>query len=205
MRTDKYHVPLEAGGIYHVFNRANNDQDLLFVKKENYYFFLERYAKYLRPFVDTYAYCLIPNHFHLLIEVKQETEIRAYLEKQIEWKKMRSAAISLVLSEAFRRLFVSYAKSLRKTYVRRGSVFQREFGRTRVDTEHYFYTEVFYIHNNPIKHGLASSLEDYPWSSYLPILYGLSYYNDWLCRQKMLEWFDGEENFKLFHRRNGVS
>ena len=199
MRQSKYHVPLEAEGFYHVFNRANSNRDLLFVEERNYHFFLHKYAAYLRPFVETYAFCLIPNHFHLLIEVRSEEKIRAYLEVEKKWKKMEKASVEAVLSEAFRRFFISYAKSFNKADKRRGTLFKREFRRVRIDTSHHFFTEVSYIHKNPVKHGLVSSIEEYPWSSYLPLLHGLDEYTSWLRRDKMMDWFEGEENFALFH------
>jgi len=203
MRTEKYYSPLYAGGFYHVFNRANSNRDLLFTKDENYFFFLDRYVNFLSPFVHTYAFCLIPNHFHLLIEVRPEEEIRAYLEEQKKWEKMKTASVEMVLSEAFRRFFISYAMSFNKADSRRGGLFQREFRRVRIDSVYHFFAEVFYIHNNPLKHEVVSSIEEYSWSSYLPLLYGLDEHTDWLCRDKMLEWFGGVENFKLFHKGKG--
>jgi putative transposase len=193
---------MEAGGFYHVYNRANSNRDLLFVDEKNYYYFLSKYVNYLRPFVETYAYCLIPNHFHLLIEVKAEEEIRSYVEAQENWEKKRTAPIPLILSEAFRRFFISYAISFNTFDKRRGGLFYREFNRVLITSTFHFFTEVYYIHNNPIKHGLVSSIEEYAWSSYLPFLYGLDEHTNWLCREKMLDWFEGEENFRLFHKRN---
>jgi putative transposase len=200
MRPVKYYAPFEAEGIYHVFNRANSNKDLLFVEERNYHFFLHKYQEYLHPFAETYAFCLIPNHFHLLIEVRPEKKIRSYLEVEKKWKGMESAPVDTVLIEAFRRFFISYSKSFNKVDSRRGALFKREFRRVRIESSYHFFTEVFYIHNNPIKHGLVSSIEEYPWSSYIPLLYGIDDHTDWLKRDKIIEWFEGEENFELFHR-----
>ena len=65
-----YRQPLEPGCFYHVYNRGNNG-DNLFYNQENYKFFLRKYDEYLSPLVETYAFCLLPNHFHLLIRVKE--------------------------------------------------------------------------------------------------------------------------------------
>lgn len=62
-------TPIETGRYYHLFNHSNIGFDL-FRKAENYKFFLQKYQKYVHPFVDSYAYCLMPNHFHLAIRVK---------------------------------------------------------------------------------------------------------------------------------------
>jgi REP element-mobilizing transposase RayT len=56
---------------YHVFNHAIGKENL-FHTTENYYYFLKKYVQYISPVIDTLAYCLMPNHFHLLIKVKPE-------------------------------------------------------------------------------------------------------------------------------------
>ncbi len=64
-----------AGHIYHVFNRGNNSQ-MVFFNRENYLFFLEKIRKYIMPYADILAWCLMPNHFHLMISVNRvEVEI----------------------------------------------------------------------------------------------------------------------------------
>ena len=63
------------GHIYHVYNRGNNSQTVFFTH-ENYLFFLEKLRKYILQHADVLAWCLMPNHFHLMIAVKQvEVEI----------------------------------------------------------------------------------------------------------------------------------
>ncbi|MBI1224103.1 MAG: hypothetical protein GC192_02590 [Bacteroidetes bacterium] len=69
-----YFPPMVPGGYYHVFNRGNNKENLFYLSK-NYGYFLEKYKHYLSPWLDTYAYCLLPNHFHLLVRVKEAGEI----------------------------------------------------------------------------------------------------------------------------------
>jgi len=61
--------PLLPGSYYHIYNRANGFHNLFF-KKENYRYFLEKYARYTNQYIDTFAYCLLPNHFHFLIRPK---------------------------------------------------------------------------------------------------------------------------------------
>jgi len=65
---------LEFGRVYHIYNRGNNHENL-FYTEENYHYFLKLYDKYLSAIFDTYCYCLMPNHFHLLVRVKEENEI----------------------------------------------------------------------------------------------------------------------------------
>lgn len=66
---------LLPNGIYHVYNRANGNEKL-FLSGDNYSFFLKRYEKYMDEFLDTFCYCLMPNHFHLLVRVKSFDQIK---------------------------------------------------------------------------------------------------------------------------------
>ena len=70
----KNHPPIEFGKFYHIFNRGNNSENL-FLTHDNYSYFLSLYYKYISQVADTYAWCLMPNHFHMLIRVKDEVEI----------------------------------------------------------------------------------------------------------------------------------
>jgi REP element-mobilizing transposase RayT len=66
-----YHLPLEKGCYYHIYNRGNNG-DNIFYTPENYSYFLKRFDYYLSDYLEVYAYCLLPNHFHFLVRVKDE-------------------------------------------------------------------------------------------------------------------------------------
>lgn len=75
---EKYLAIFEEQEVYHIYNHTNN-QELLFKSDENYVYFLKQYRKYLYPFVQTFSYCLLPTHFHLVVRVNKEDEIRKYL------------------------------------------------------------------------------------------------------------------------------
>ena len=62
-------IPLHYGQYYHIYNRGNN-RETLFVEDRNYRHFLRLYAKHITPVADTYAYCLLGNHFHFLVCIK---------------------------------------------------------------------------------------------------------------------------------------
>jgi len=70
---------LRPDAFYHVYNRANGNE-LLFKNSGNYTYFLKKYKKYIHPIGATFAYCLIPNHFHFLIQIKTEKEIINVME-----------------------------------------------------------------------------------------------------------------------------
>ena len=79
-KTDDTTIPLEPGFYYHLFNRGNNKQNI-FYKQKNYGYFLQKYADYMESYLDTLAYCLLPNHFHLLVKVK---DLKTILKQAIE-------------------------------------------------------------------------------------------------------------------------
>jgi hypothetical protein len=59
---------------YHIFNRGNNGENI-FIQERNYMHFLNLHFKYIEPIADTFAYCLLRNHFHLAVRIKSEEEI----------------------------------------------------------------------------------------------------------------------------------
>ena len=65
---------LIPGEYYHIYNQGNGGQ-LIYYQEENYRYFLKQYAKYMLGYWETFAYALLPNHFHLLIKVRSESEI----------------------------------------------------------------------------------------------------------------------------------
>ena len=115
----------------------------IFIEGHNYHHFLNLYARYIEPVADTYSYCLLPNHFHLLVWIKT-------LREQEEWSKHdadeKDAPNSLGLSlfkprkpsQQFSNLLNAYAKAINKAYDRTGSLFQNPFGRIEVTSNLYF-------------------------------------------------------------------
>jgi len=65
---------LEPGCLYHIYNHAVG-KDKLFLSEENYNYFLRRSEHFVPPVADTYAYCLIPNHIHFSVEIKEQINI----------------------------------------------------------------------------------------------------------------------------------
>src|SRR5690554_4507963 len=67
-------IPLLPGCAYHVFNRGNEKRPIFF-QDDNYAHFLKRFREYTEGYIDTYAYCLIENHFHFCLNVKSVKDI----------------------------------------------------------------------------------------------------------------------------------
>ncbi|HXV43989.1 MAG TPA: transposase [Anaerolineae bacterium] len=119
--------PLEHNTYYHIFNRGNNRENL-FKEERNYPYFLKLNVHHIEPVADTFAYCLLPNHFHLLVRVKSETETLTISE----------TFRVLSPSQQFSNLFNAYTKAINKTYRRTGSLFEHPFGRIPITSEQYF-------------------------------------------------------------------
>ena len=129
-------MPLQPGLFYHIFNRGNNREDL-FREERNYLYFLKLYKKYITPIADTFAYCLLKNHFHLLIRIKTEEEIIHPIIKIRRSGDSKSDLNEINFSKQFSNLFNAYSKAINKGYNRTGSLFERPFHRipvTRINT-----------------------------------------------------------------------
>jgi len=180
-------VPLQYGKYYHIYNRGNNRENI-FIEKRNYRYFLELYAKYIEPIADTYVYCLLRNHFHFLVRIKDLTGFP---------KPVRSKNPS----QPFSNFFNAYAKAFNKAYDRTGTLFQRPFGRIKVTSDAHFIWLVIYIHQNPRKHGFVDDFRIWPHSSYRTLL---STKPTRLKRDDVLAWFGGVDNFVALHQQEVV-
>ncbi|GAA0880521.1 hypothetical protein GCM10009119_34910 [Algoriphagus jejuensis] len=151
---------MEPSQSYHIYNHANGSENI-FPEEENYRYFLGQYAKYLGDVLDTYAYCLMPNHFHFLVGVKA-TDLSGFqnLTGLIGHPSKNSAI------KGFSDLFNSYTKAFNKRFERKGSLFQRAFSRKPILSEEQWQETFLYIHLNPIKHGFTDTIEDWKWSSW---------------------------------------
>lgn len=172
----KYTQPFLLDSYYHVYNRSINREPLFF-NHSNYSYFLNLYREKVSPYTNTLAYCLLPNHFHLLIEIPNNANIE-------------------FLKNGFRSLFISYSQAINKQEGRHGSLFCKPFKRKRIDSNEYLSHAIAYIHQNPQLHGLVENFRDYKWSSYLSII---SDFHTLLDRQKVLDWFGGKDPFIDFH------
>ncbi|MEO8235963.1 MAG: transposase [Flavobacterium sp.] len=174
--------PLENGKYYHIYNRGINS-DLLFKDTANYDYFLRLYDTHIDPIAETYAWCLMKNHFHFLVRIKDVDELTT--EKKIQ------------PSQSFSNLFNAYTKAFNKSYNRHGSLFERPFRRKEINHNKYFKNVIAYIHNNPVHHNICDHPLNYPWSSYITCL---SDKPTKLKRKEVIEIFEDIENFKYVHQ-----
>src|SRR5260221_14616457 len=87
--------------LFHIYNRGNNKQQLFF-KPDNYLYFLKKVRKFLLPHCDIFSYCLMPNHFHFLINADNRTVVMQQIGSN-----QRN-----VLSEGIRNLLQTYSKAI---------------------------------------------------------------------------------------------
>lgn len=103
-----------------------------------------------------------------------------------------------LVSERFRRFFLSYAQAINKQEQRRASLFMKPFKRIPVRQQKYLINTLLYIHTNPEYHNNSVSYKTYRWSSFQSIL------NDRptrLMKKEVLDWFDGKENYLFCHNK----
>ncbi|HAL65749.1 MAG: Uncharacterized protein XD81_0529 [Bacteroidetes bacterium 38_7] len=181
----------EPGIVYHIFNRGNNKENI-FKEEKNYTYFLSLIEKYLSPVSEIYAFCLLKNHFHLALRIKDED----FIENKYRTKTYLP----------FSNLFNAYTKSINKMYNRTGSLFQEHLHRKRVEDEDYLMQLIAYIHLNPVKHGFSDDFKSYPYSSYkyykdltgLGDLLGLKILNG----EYIMSLFGDAANFEYWHNLN---
>lgn len=178
----------ESGGIYHIYNQGNNRQTI-FYNRENYLFFLRKIKSHIQPYGNILAWCLMPNHFHLMMEVDSVAidvtspgvgETLSHPDTMIRTR---------TLNDSIGILLRSYTRALNIQEHRTGSLFREEtkaiclneingisadwvisFAVTfmNVQIPEYQYPQVCfnYIHANPVKAGLVKMPEDWEFSSY---------------------------------------
>ncbi len=206
MNPKKYYPPLLPGRFFHVFNRGNNG-DNLFYQERNYSYFLRKYLEYLSPVLDTYCYCLLPNHFHILVKVKEEAVVIENKRDAIPAggtgkrdgvpnQAGREKEAALWVSERFRRFFLGYSQAIKKQEGRTSSLFQKNFRRIEVDSYNYLTNLVPYIHTNAQLHGLCSDFREYEFSSYNIFSHMLE---SPIQRDEVLEWFGSHPVFVQAH------
>jgi len=194
----QHEIPLEAEMFYHVYNRGINDEDL-FMEDKNYRYFLKKYAMYIEPVAETYAYCLLKNHFHLLINIRSQETLRKFMINHQLSINQGLHQVDNIVSRQFARFFSSYTQSMNKVYGRHGSLFEKPFRRKKIDDDVYFTRIVYYIHANPQHHGFVKDFTRYPYSSYGGIIDARK---SRLQRKSVLEWFGSECEYREFHKMN---
>ena len=133
----------QAGFVYKVINRGNG-RATIFHKAQDYQVFLSilALAKARHP-VKMFAFALMPNHFHFLIEASHHQSLSRFMQ----W------------------LLTSHVRRYHKHYGSSGHVWQGRFKSFPVQRDEHLLMVLRYVLQNPVRSGLAASIDDWPWSS----------------------------------------
>lgn len=199
---------LQPNCSYHIFNHANGFENV-FTVDENYRFFLEKYQQYILPIAETYAYCLLPNHFHLVVRIRRKEILEEVFRnfKSTNFSKVQNFGkvevtdnmIEYYISKQFANLFSCYTQSFNKVNKRRGSLFLKNFRREPIKNKAYFMNAVIYTHRNPVHHAFCDRYTDWSYTSFCEI----KERNSQIIEvDKLLRMFGGQESFIDLHEQS---
>lgn len=199
---------LQPNSSYHIFNHANGFENI-FIEDENYRFFLDKYNQYILPIAETYAYCLLPNHFHLVVRIRRREVLEEVFRnfKSTNFSKVQNFGkvevtdnmIEYYISKQFANLFSCYTQSFNKVNKRRGSLFLKNFRREPIKNKAYFMNAVIYTHRNPVHHAFCDRYTDWSYTSFCEI----KERNSQIIEvDKLLRMFGGQESFIDLHEQS---
>ncbi len=194
----RYNDDFKPETFYHIFDRAVGDEDL-FRRTENYNFFLKKIKTYWQPYFTIYSYCLLPNHFHFVAQTNSIIKTNEILESLQINKEMTSDNFHKNVLQSCTNLLNSYAKSYNKYYKRKGSLFIRAIKRIELKRTADITSAIFYVHKNPVHHGLVHALSDWDLSSYNGIKQNQQ--DELVVPSKVLELFGGISEFDQVHEQ----
>jgi len=166
-------TPLLPNNYYHLYNRGVN-KGLIFFSDRNYQYFLNKMSFFFQSKADILAYCLMPNHFHLLIKINSDNFVKTSLQP----------------------FFVSYSKSINIEQDRIGPLFQGRFQANLIEDKEYLLDCVKYIHLNPVNAGLVSSPELWKYSSYEKYVHKEN--RTYADTSVVMNYFDSVDEFREF-------
>ena len=187
---------LEENHVYHIYNQGNNRQKIFF-REDNYLFFLQKMKNHLLPYADIMAWCLMPNHFHWMIYVRQ-VEVTISGSGSGSGSATYSRAPTpgekkvISINHSIGILLASYTRAIQKQEGISGSLFR---SKTKAEcitklngiTPSFFnsshgtylntsnpeneYPQICfqYVHDNPVKAKLVTKAEDWEYSSFKDI------------------------------------
>lgn len=191
--------PLLENNVFHIYTRGI-DKKPIFLSDKHYRSFLWKYQQKVSPYVDTYAFCLLGNHFHLLIRIKAYHEIDKLAELKLLPKPKGS--VGLFISRVIGDLLNSHAQMFNRATDRTGGLFESPFRRKVVDSLFYLTHLIKYIHLNPVKHEIYGNYEFYPYSSYREYI---KFKPRIINKVEGLSFFGNLEVFEKFHESDTSS
>ena len=174
--------PLLFGTFYHIYNRGNNHENV-FIQERNYAYFMELWWKHTFQIAETYVYCLLKNHFHATVYIKDKEAL-----KDLKLKEP---------SQYFANFFNAYTRGVNIATERSGALFEIPFKRIPITNERYLMQLIVYIHQNPQKHKFVEDFRDWNYSSYHNLIDNIP---TRLQRDKLMELFGSRGAFIRIHQ-----
>ena len=170
--------------IYHIYNQGNNQREVFF-ERRNYLFFLEKVKTHIVPYSDILAWCLMPNHFHFMVLVR---EVEISIDSHPMTWSHRMTSTKRTLNQSIAIMLRSYTRAINKHKNISGSLFRQKTKAecitcpegispswyvengitTYINTlpeDDYPQVCFNYIHENPVKSGLVKRIIDWEFSS----------------------------------------
>ena len=162
------------GKYYHVYNRGCNRLPIFF-KDENYRFLIQKFIDTIGKYnIDIFAYCLMPNHYHLLVRQNSDISISKWLKT----------------------VFNGYSQAINKQENRKGTIFEGRAKNREITSEKHIMHLIRYIHYNPVYAGIVTKAEKWEFSDYSDWI-GIrknKLFNNHLLEQ----YFDNHKSYKIF-------
>lgn len=169
------------GALYHVTARGNAQQPIFLDKTDRQHFLHLLGREILQQHWRCYVYCLMDNHYHLVVETPEPN-----------------------LSRGLRRLHGTYTRWFNRRHHRVGHVLQGRFKGLLVEKESYLQELCRYVVLNPVRAGLVSDATTWVWSSYRATV-GNQVAPEWLDRQAVLALFDSDQSLACIAYRRFVA
>jgi putative transposase len=200
--------PLSHGNFYHLYNRGNNRENI-FIQERNYTYFMDLWWKHISPIAETWAYCLLRNHFHAAVHIKEQSGLTGLIidsttpnpgvdrgQSPSDSREDLSGLKPRDPSQYFSNFFNAYTRSLNIATQRTGTLFTRPFRRIPIGSEAYLLRLIVYIHQNPQKHAFVTDFRDWNYSSYHAIIENTP---TRLQKDKVLQLFGSRADFIHIH------
>ena len=137
-------IQFESGKCYHIYNRGCNKENI-FLNEDNYQYLIRLFSKNIKTFnVTIIAYCLMPNHYHLLLRQNNDIGLDRFIQS----------------------VFNSYTKAFNKMHSRSGTLFEGPYRNIVVNDDIYLSHLCRYIHRNPLDAGLVKDIRRWKYSNY---------------------------------------
>ncbi len=156
-------------GYYHL-RHLTNEQAPLFKIDGNYMFFLQRLKKFTEPVVDLYAYCLLPQHFHLVVHVHDRETVFNYFLEQYPEASMADFSVHSIVMAQLNQVLEQYTQAYNRMFKREGVLFTSPPTLEHLTTPDAVCEAIQYVHFNPVQHGAADAPRDWKNSSFNDIV-----------------------------------